>query len=219
MKIFLDTANISHIKKWSESGLIDGITTNPSNLSKENQNPREILKEICSILPDKDISVEITEENPIKVYNQAKEISKIADNITVKIPCYKDYINIINKLVTEGIKLNITLVFSVTQALMMAKLGVKYISPFIGRLDDIGSDGLALISECRNMLDIYNYETQLLAASIRSVKHLQDIILTGADVATLPTEILGKSLEHPLTDIGIKKFSEDWEKLDIKQFP
>jgi transaldolase len=219
MKIFLDTADQEIIKKWAEAGIINGITTNPTHLSKEGGNPKKVINEICSILPEGDISVQVTEKSPEKVFKQALEIAKIAPNIIVKIPCSKDYYPVIKELAEKGIRINITLLFTLSQALFMSKLGAYYISPFVGRLDDIDSDGIIRIPQIREMLDQYAYETQVLVASIRSIRHLHDSILAGADAATLPVEILEKAVSHPLTDKGIHLFDEDWAKLGIKQFP
>ncbi|KKQ20087.1 MAG: putative transaldolase [candidate division TM6 bacterium GW2011_GWA2_36_9] len=166
-----------------------------------------------------DISVEITEKSADKVYLQAQKISKIAKNIVVKIPCHADYYEIIKKLVKEKIQINITLVFSLAQALFMCKLGVKYISPFIGRLDDIGADGTQLLYEIRDMIDNYGYSTQIIAASIRSIDRFNEAIMAIADVATIPSDVFEKSLQHPLTDSGMEKFLSDWKKTGIKQFP
>jgi len=219
MKIFLDTANIDAIKTWAVTGILDGITTNPTHLSKEGADPVEQVKEICAIMKDGQVSVEVTQKEPEKVYVQAKEIAKLADNVVVKVPCHKDYYVTIRKLIADGIPLNVTLVFSLTQSLMMCKLGVRYISPFVGRLNDIGDDGAGLLHDIRRMIDGYGYETQMLAASIRGVQDLNDAIMAGADVATVPVTVLEKATEHVLTDKGIKKFDEDWQKLGIKQFP
>jgi len=219
MKIFLDTANLNHIKKWIETGLIDGVTTNPSHLSKEGNDPKKQILEICSLLPDADVSVEVTKKDPNDVYKQAKEISKLSENIIVKIPCHSDYYEVIKKLVNEGIQVNITLVFTLIQSLMMAKLNVKYISPFVGRWNDIDVDANLTISEIRQMIDNYDFETELLAASIRTVRDFHEAILCCADAVTLPLDIFEKSIQHILTDQGIKKFDEDWKKLNITQFP
>lgn len=219
MKIFLDTANLEKIKKYAETGLIDGVTTNPSHLSKEGKDPVKQVLEICSVLKNGDISVEITEKEPKKVYEQAKKIADLAENIVVKVPCHADYYEIIKKLVQEDVKLNITLVFTVIQCLYMAKLGVKYISPFIGRWNDIDVDGIEIIEEARIMLDTYQFKTELLAASLRTVRDFHNCILAGADVVTLPLDVFEKSMEHPLTNRGMEKFLEDWQKLGIKQFP
>jgi transaldolase len=219
MKIFLDTANIELIKQWAHTGLIDGVTTNPTHLSKEGGNPTETVLAICDILPLGVISVEITETEPDAVYLQARKIAALSDNIAVKIPCHTHYYSVIKKLIQEGIMLNITLVFSLAQGLMMAKLGVDYISPFVGRLDDIGGNGIELVQQLRHMLDWYGFETQLLAASIRDTQHLEQAIMAGADIATIPTNVFEQSLAHQLTDKGMAQFLADWKKLTISQFP
>jgi len=220
MKIFLDTANIELIKYWNSAGIIDGITTNPTHLSKETGNIKTLLKEICTVMSNKDVSIEVTETEPEKVYRQAKEIAAIADNVVVKIPCHQDYYKIIKKLVNEKVQLNITLLFSLIQGLFMCKLGVKYISPFVGRLDDIDTDGMELIDDLKIMVDEYQFEkTEILAASIRNLRHFHNAVLIGADVITVPANVLEKAVKHPLTDKGIKKFTDDWKKLGIKQFP
>lgn len=235
MKIFLDTANIQSIQKWAQTGLIDGVTTNPTHLSKEDNNPTQQVLTICDILPSGIISVEITETEPEHVYLQARKIAALADNIAVKIPCHANYYPVIKKLVSEGITLNITLVFSLAQGLMMAKLGAQYISPFVGRLDDLsapstelrinsalregGSPGIELLQHLRHMIDWYDFETQLLAASIRDVTHFEQALLACADIATVPVEVFENSLTHQLTDKGMAQFSADWNKLNIKHFP
>ena len=219
MKIFLDTAHVDTIKQWSTTGLIDGVTTNPTHLSKEGGDPKKIIREICELLPQGDISVQVTEKSPEAVYQQAKVIAKLAPNIVVKVPCSQEFYPVIKKLVEEGVKINITLLFSLVQGLFMGKLGVLYISPFIGRLEDTDADGIALITDLRQMIDQYGFKTQILAASIRSERHLHDVILAGADAATLPVAVLEKASVHPLTDQGRKLFDADWAKLGIRQFP
>jgi len=219
MKIFLDTANVATIAQWASSGLIDGVTTNPTHLSKENKAPRAVIEEIVALLPEGEISVEVTEQAPEAVYQQAQKIARIAENIVVKIPCASQYYSVINRLLDEGICINITLVFSVTQALMMAKLGVAMISPFLGRLDDIDAHGLQTIENIRAMLDTYEYETELLAASVRSVEDISKLMNIGVDSITLPIEVFEKSLDHPLTSKGMELFGSDWKKLGISQFP
>ncbi len=189
MKIFLDTANIEFIKRWADTGLVDGITTNPTHLSREGGNPTSMVQEICKLLPAGDVSVEITEKEPEAVYKQAKAIAALGKKIVVKIPCHKDYVPIIGRLVDEGVAINITLVFTLAQALMMCKLGVRYVSPFVGRWDDIDADGIQVIADIRCMIDEYSYETELLAASLRHMRHLHDAILFGADVATVPVKL------------------------------
>jgi len=220
MKIFLDTADVKEIKKWISTGLVDGITTNPSLLSKQKSDAKKIIKEICKIVAPSPVSVEVTEKDPKKVYAQATHIAKLAKNVVVKVPCHLDYVPVIKKLVDEGVTLNITLVFSLVQGMMMCKLGVAYISPFIGRIDDIGAPGLQLIADLRQMVDEYVFlNTKILAASIRGVRHLHEVALLGADIATVPVAVLEKSMHHPLTDKGMDKFLADWQKLGIKKFP
>ncbi len=219
MKIFLDTAHLESIKKWAQTGLIDGITTNPSHLSKEGGDPKKQVLEICSVMKDGEVSIEITEQEPQAVYKQAKEIAALADNVIVKVPCHQDYYVIIKRLIDEGVSLNITLVFTLLQGLMMCKLGAHYISPFIGRWDDIDVEGIELLNEMRIMIDSYGFSTELLAASLRHVRHFHHAVLAGADVATLPIAVFEKAIAHPLTDRGIEQFNADWQKLGIKQFP
>lgn len=219
MRIFLDTANYQEIKNWAATGLIDGVTTNPTHLSKEQENPTALVRSLCSLLPQGKISVEVTETEPEKVYKQAKVIAALADNILVKIPCHLQYYPIIKRLVHDNIHLNITLVFSLMQGLCMCKHGVYCISPFVGRLDDIDADGVELVAELRNMIDQYNFSTQLLAASLRTVSQLHAVIEAGADIATVPVELLKKAVEHPLTDRGMQLFAADWQKKEISKFP
>ncbi len=219
MKIFLDTANVEDIKKWAVTGLIDGVTTNPSHLSKTGGDPKQVIAQISSILPNGEISVEITEKDPDAVYKQAKEIAQLGNNILVKVPCHKEYYPIIKRLVDEGVQLNITLVFTLIQGLMMCKLGARYISPFVGRWDDIDVEGVEVLSKLRAMINGYGFKTHILAASIRHVRHFHYAILAGANVATVPITVLEKATTHVLTDQGIEKFDADWQKLGIKQFP
>lgn len=219
MKIFLDTADLKMIETWKKTGLIDGVTTNPTHLSKAKGDPKKVVQAIAKALPKGAISVEVTEKKPDAVYKQAKAIAKLGKNIVVKIPCHADYYEVIGKLLKDGVKLNITLIFSLVQALLMSKLGVQYISPFVGRLDDIDVEGVELLYNIRHMLDEYGYQTQLLAASIRGVRHFHEAIMAGADVVTVPIEILQKASRHVLTDQGIEKFDTDWKKIGIRKFP
>ncbi len=219
MKIFLDTADVFAIKKWLPTGLIDGITTNPSNLSKEGKDPKKVVTQICNLLPEGHISVEVTRHEADDIYKQAKAIAKLGKNVWVKIPCHANYYEVIKKLVDEEIKLNITLVFTVLQSLMMCKLGVYYISPFVGRWNDIDVDGMAFIPQMREMIDFYGYETKILAASIRSVQNFHEALTAGADAITIPVDVFEKSVSNPLTDAGIAKFLTDWKKLGINRFP
>lgn len=217
MQLFLDTAHRDSIKKWSF--MIDGITTNPSNLSKEGNEPTMIASEICNLMKGRDVSIEVTETEPLAVYKQAHAIAKLASNAVVKIPCSQRYYEIIKKLVDEGISINVTLVFTLMQGLFMAKLGVKYISPFVGRWDDIDVEGTEILFELRDMMDTYGYATKILAASLRNPRHLHTAIIAGADVATVPVSVLEKVVEHPLTDQGIELFNADWKKVGNQPFP
>lgn len=219
MKFFLDTANSQTVATWAATGLIDGITTNPTHLSKEGPNPRTKILELCSILPKGDISVEVTESEPEAIYAQAKKIAALSPQITVKIPCHTPYFPVIKKLVSENVPLNITLVFSVAQGLAMAKLGVKYISPFVGRLDDIKQNGMQLVIDLVNATEHYQFSTQVLAASLRTAEQVQQALIAGAHVLTMPPAVLEAALHHPLTDKGMALFNADWQKLGIKQFP
>jgi transaldolase len=214
MKIFLDTADIQAIKQWSQTGLIDGVTTNPTHLSKAGGNPTQIVKEICALLPEGEISVEITEQDPEAVYQQAREIAAIAQNVLVKIPCHARYYEMINRLQHDGIPMNITLVFSLEQGLMMCKLAVDYISPFVGRLDDIQVNGAELLYELCAMRDEYDFDTGILAASIRHTRHFHEAILAGVDAITVPINVLEEVMHQ-----GIEKFNADWAKLGIRKFP
>ncbi len=217
MKIFLDTAQLESIKKWAF--IIDGVTTNPTHLSKEGGDPSKVVHQICTLLDGKDVSVEITEIEPEKVYKQAKKITAIADNVVVKIPCCPIYFEVIQQLLSESVRINVTLLFSLIQGLIMCKFDVAYISPFVGRLEDIDCPGIELVQDLRTMIDQYNFDTQILAASLRSVHHFHQAVVAGADAITVPVDIFEKSLEHPLTKIGMQIFLEDWKKLDIDQFP
>ena len=212
MKIFLDTANRDMIKKWVATGIIDGVTTNPSLLSKEGKNTKEVLVDICKMV-DGDVSIEVVKKDPEDVYKQAKEIAALADNVVVKIPYAYEYLSVIKKLSQEGIKINVTLIFSILQALLVAKLGVTYISPFIGRWDDIDINGLELVDKLMLMKNQYDFKSEILAASIRHVMHWHEVALAGVDVATVPPKLLDQVMHHPLTEVGIKKFDADWNKL------
>lgn len=212
MKIFLDTADRTLIKQWVPTGLIDGITTNPSNLSKEGKNSREVLRDICSLV-EGDVSIEVVEKSPDAVYKQAREIASFAKNAVVKIPFSHTYLPVIKKLVAERIAINVTLVFSPLQALLVAKLGVRYISPFVGRWEEIDIDGIAILSEIKDILDNYGFESEILAASLRTVMHWHQAALLGIDVATLHPSLLTSLMNHPLTERGIEKFDEDWNRL------
>lgn len=215
MKIFLDTADLGEIRRAAAAGLIDGITTNPSLLSKsagEEGDPREILKEICAAVPGP-ISAEVVATDADTMVSEGTKLAKLADNIVVKAPLTEDGLVACRRLRAEGIKVNVTLCFSATQALLAAKADATYISPFLGRLDDISSDGMELIRQIRLIYDNYDFGTQILAASIRHPQHVVEAALLGADVGTMPSKVLWQLLEHPLTDRGLEAFLKDWEKL------
>jgi transaldolase len=212
MKIFLDTANRDLIKKWSGFGIVDGVTTNPSLLSKEGSSPKEVLLDICNMVSG-DVSIEVVTKTPEEVYEQAHAIAKIAPNVVVKIPCLTEYLPVIHRLVQESVQINVTLVFSAMQALLVAKLGVKYISPFIGRLDDISQDGIALIEEIVQLKANYEFDSEVLAASIRHLMHWKSVALAGADIATVPPALIEQAMKHPLTDKGVELFDNDWKKV------
>ena len=213
MKIFLDSANRTEISRWIKTGIIDGITTNPSLLAKEGGDIKQVLKDICSMLPEGDISIEVVEKEPQAVYEQALEIAAFAPNVTVKIPFAEQYLPVINRLCLEEISVNVTLVFSVLQALLVAKMGASYISPFIGRWDDIDVNGIRLIEELMQLKTNYDFESEILAASIRNLTHWNQAALAGADVATVQPLFLEQLMKHPLTEQGIAKFDADWKKL------
>ncbi|MEE9511571.1 MAG: fructose-6-phosphate aldolase [Nitrosopumilaceae archaeon] len=212
MKIFLDTANLESIKMYNEMGLLDGITTNPSLLSKEGGDPQKTMEEICRIIKG-DVSLEVISTEYAGMIEDAHRLRKYGDNVVVKCPMTADGLKACKALSAEGIPVNVTLVFSPNQAILAAKAGAKYVSPFIGRLDDVGKDGMQLIEEIQEIFENYEFETQILVASIRHPIHVVDAAKIGADVVTLPPAVLGKMLKHPLTDKGLKNFLADWEKL------
>ena len=210
MKFFLDTANVDQIKRINDLGLCDGVTTNPSIIKKEGRDFKEVVTEIASIV-DGPISAEVTSYDYEEMVKEALEIAKWAENIVVKIPMTEDGLKAINTLSKKGIKTNCTLIFSVSQGLMAAKAGATYISPFVGRIDDMGEDGGELIYNLKQVLDNYGLETEIIAASIRTNKHLEDAALAGAHIATIPGNLFEKLWTHPLTSQGIENFKKDWE--------
>lgn len=217
MKIFLDTANREQIKKWLDTGLVDGVTTNPTHLSKEENNTKKVLLDICTMV-NGPVSIEVVEKDPQSVYKQAKAISKLAKNVVVKIPCMPEYLSVIHKLVQDGVKINVTLVFTEIQALLVAKLGVTFISPFAGRWDDIGKDGIELIENIVAIKQNYNFKSEVLAASIRNVYQWGRIACAGADIITVPPEVLERAIKHPLSTQGFEQFDKDWKKLGKVKF-
>ncbi len=212
MKFFIDTANLDEIKKGVELGLVDGVTTNPTLLSKEKRNPRELIEQICNIV-DGPVSVEAVSLDKDGMVKEARELSKIAPNIVIKIPLTEEGLKAVKVLSGEGIKTNVTLCFSPIQALLAAKAGANYISPFVGRLDDISHTGMSLVEQIITIYDNYGFETEIIVASIRNPLHVLEAALMGADIATIPFKVLVQLIKHPLTDIGIERFLKDWDKV------
>ncbi|MDX9925550.1 MAG: fructose-6-phosphate aldolase [Ignavibacteriaceae bacterium] len=210
MKFFIDSANIAHIKEAASLGLLDGVTTNPSLVAKEKTNFKELLEEIVKLV-DGPISAEVVSTDYSGILKEAKELVKIHDNIVVKVPLIREGIKAVKTLSEEGIKTNVTLCFTATQALLAAKAGATYISPFVGRLDDISTSGMELIKQIVQIYKNYNYKTQVLVASIRHPLHLIEAAMMGADVATIPYDVIEKLFKHPLTDSGLEKFLSDWK--------
>ena len=211
MKFFIDTANLQQIKEAASYGLLDGVTTNPSLVAKEGKNFKELLNEIIKIV-DGPISAEVVSIDYDGIIKEAHELARIHKNIVVKVPLIKEGIKAVKTLSGEGIKTNVTLCFSPSQALLAAKAGATYISPFVGRLDDISHDGMALIGQILQIYKNYNYKTEVLVASVRHPLHLVEAALMGAHVATMPFDVIEKLFKHPLTDIGLEKFLSDWKK-------
>ena len=211
MKFFIDTANINEIKEANEMGMVDGVTTNPSLIAKEGRDFEEIIKEICDIV-DGPISAEVVSTDTEGMLEEARKLSKIHDNIVIKVPMLVDGLKATRKLSEEGIKTNVTLVFSPLQALMAAKAGATYVSPFIGRLDDISQEGLLLVEQIVEIYSNYAFDTEIIVASIRNPLHVLESALMGADIATIPFNVLSKLAAHPLTDKGLKAFLDDWNK-------
>jgi transaldolase len=213
MKFFIDTANIGEIKKANELGLLDGVTTNPSLVSKEGREFTDLIKEICGIVKGP-VSAEVISTESSGMIKEARELAKLAENIVVKIPLIKEGLKAVKVLSSEGIKTNVTLCFSPIQALMAAKAGADYVSPFVGRLDDIGQVGMEMVEQIATIYENYGYTTEIIVASIRNPIHVLDAALIGADIATIPYNVMEQLIKHPLTDIGIERFLADWKKID-----
>jgi transaldolase len=213
MKIFLDTANIDEIRRMNDLGIIDGVTTNPTLIAREKRKFRDVVNEIIQI-SDFPISVEAVSTDAELMIREAREISSFAHNIVVKIPMIEEGLKSVKVLSKEGIKTNVTLVFSTNQALLAAKAGATYVSPFIGRLDDIGHEGMRIIREIVQIYKNYGYSTEVIVASIRHPLHVVDAALAGAHIATIPPDVLRKMISHPLTDLGVQRFMEDWKKVE-----
>src|SRR6059036_1215690 len=214
MKIFLDTASVSELKEGVALGVVDGVTTNPSLIAKEKRPFRPLVEEICSIVPG-DVSLEVVATDFEGMVKEGEELAQIAPNVVVKCPLTKDGLKAVKHLTGKGIRVNQTLCFSATQALLSAKAGATYVSPFLGRLDDIAHVGMDLIRTLRAIYDNYDFPTQILAASLRSPLHVVDAALAGADVATMPFSVFQMLIKHPLTDIGLKRFLDDWQNAGV----
>jgi len=212
MKIFLDSANLPSIKKYNDMGLVDGITTNPTLLSKEKEDPDDLMREIVRIVR-RPVSLEVVGTKTEEMVEEAHRLMKYGQNVVVKIPMISDGLRAIRELTLDGIPTNVTLVFSTNQAILAAKAGASYVSPFIGRLDDAGQDGMSLIKEIVQIFRNYDFSTEVLVASIRHPLHVIEAGKIGAGVVTLPPDILAKMIMHPLTDKGLAAFLNDWEKL------
>ena len=211
MKIFLDTANTEEIREFADMGVVYGVTTNPSLVAKSGRTQADVIPEICSIV-DGPESAEVITTDCEGMLREARTLAAISPNVVVKIPCIAEGLKAVKVLAAEGIRTNVTLVFSLGQALLAARAGATYVSPFIGRLDDIGQDGVALVSDMVEVFRTYGFKTEIIAASIRSLEHVNAVMLAGADIATVPTKVLRAMLKHPLTDAGLAKFLEDYRR-------
>ncbi len=215
MKIFLDTANVASIKTYVDMGVLDGVTTNPTLIAKENKDFLEIVGEILRIVSGP-VNLEVVSQNTEGMLREARDLASLAPNVVVKVPMTADGLVAVRRLHKEGIKTNVTLIFSPNQALLAAKAGANYASPFIGRLDDAGQEGMKIVEETLQIYRNYDLETQVLVASIRHPVHVVTAAKLGAHVATMPPDVLDKMLKHPLTDIGLKRFLDDWSKAGLK---
>lgn len=211
MKFFIDTANIDEIKQGVEMGMVDGVTTNPSLIARESKPFNEILKEICAVV-DGPVSAEVVALDTEGMLKEARVLAAMSDNIVIKIPMIVEGLKAVKQLTSEGIKTNVTLVFSTAQALLAAKAGATFVSPFVGRLDDIALPGMDLISDIMTIYRNYGYQSEIIVASVRSPMHVMETALIGADIATIPLKVIEQLAKHPLTDIGMKQFLADWEK-------
>lgn len=209
MKYFLDTANVDEIRRLNALGIIDGVTTNPTIISREGRDFKEVIKEICTIV-DGPVSAEVTGLTREEMIEEARDIAKWSDNVVIKVPMTEEGLAAVNVLSKEGIKTNVTLIFTVAQGLSAMKAGATFISPFIGRLEDIGTDAYTLISDLRELIDFYGYESEIIAASIRSLPHVESVAKRGAHIATIPDTVFARLFSHPLTDQGIETFMKDW---------
>ncbi|MHB2155715.1 fructose-6-phosphate aldolase [Calditrichota bacterium GD2] len=215
MKFFIDSANIDEIREAASLGIVDGVTTNPTLLAKEQGKPQEIFKQICEIV-DGPVNAEVVSLDWQGIVEEGRELAKIHSNIVIKIPMTKDGLKAVKVFASEGIKTNVTLIFSPIQALMAARAGATFVCPFVGRLDDITQDGMELIAQIKQIFDNYMLDTEIIVASIRHPMHVVESAMIGADIATIPFAVVEKVIKHPLTDIGIERFLADWEKVQKK---
>lgn len=210
MKIFMDTADVKEIAAFADLGVVYGVTTNPSLIAKSGRTQADVIPEICKLIPGP-VSAEVISTECEGMVREARKLVQIADNVVVKIPCIPEGLKAVKILKAEGIRTNVTLVFSLGQALLAARAGAAYVSPFIGRLDDIGENGVALVADMVKVFRTYHFETEIIAASIRNIDHVNKVMLAGVDIATIPTKVLQEMLVHPLTDKGLAKFLEDYK--------
>ncbi len=217
MKFFIDTANIEEIREAATLGILDGATTNPTLMSREKGKGSfsDILKEICSIVPGP-VSAEVVALDAEGMVREGKELCKIADNIIIKVPCIREGVKAIGMFKKEGIDTNATLCFSLNQAILVAKAGATFVSPFVGRIDDVGSPGMEVVREIMAVYNNYSFATQIIVSSVRHAQHVYEAALIGADVCTIPFNVIEKLIRHPLTDVGVERFLEDWDKVQKK---
>ena len=210
MKIFMDTANVEEIKQYVDWGVVYGVTTNPSLIAKSGRTQAEVIPEIAALISGP-VSAEVISTECAGMVEEARKLAKIAGNVVIKIPCIPEGLKAVKILSAEGIKTNVTLVFSMSQALLAARAGATYVSPFIGRLDDINQDGVKLVDNIVKAFKLYGIETEVIAASIRNIEHVEKVMLTGCQIATIPTKVLAQMINHPLTDKGLAQFMADYQ--------
>jgi transaldolase len=215
MKLFIDTANVDEIRKAAALGVLDGVTTNPSLIAKEGRDLKQVIDEICGIV-DGPISAEVMSLNSEEMVSEGRELAKINKNVVIKIPMCEEGLKAVHILAKEGVRTNVTLIFSAQQALLAAKAGASFVSPFMGRLEDIGNGGIQVIEDIAGIFDYYGTETEIIAASIRTPMHVLDCAKAGANISTVPYKVIMQMIKHPLTDAGIAKFTEDYNKMKQK---
>ncbi len=217
MKFFIDTANIEQIREVASWGIVDGVTTNPTLVAREGKAFEPTIKEICALLPDKPISAEVVSVEAPGIIEEARQLAQWAPNVVVKIPFIKEGMKALHVVAQEGIRVNCTLIFSAAAGLIAAKAGAAFISPFVGRLDDIGHDGMELVRQLVPIMDNYAFDTEIIVASVRTPAHVIEAAMLGADIATVPFDVLDKLFNHPLRDTGLASFLKDWEKYRAAQ--